>query len=188
MMTRELPPRRSREEIIEDGIGLGLPREWLENLPKIEELPGRYEGYGPDGDAFLVWKAQEHLVRTGRTAEADPMLLAEALEDEAASDGPEWLHNALKRVMFVMAWPRRTYHLKVELGMALDHLCGCLEDAPSMWVFLEKRWRSTWSSAQFKVMCLDDRIEPPDECPWATIEDLFRDAERRLAEDRQQFP
>ena len=91
------------------------------------------------------------------------MLLAEALEDEAASDGPEWLHKALKRVMFVMAWPHRTYHLKVELGMAIDHLIGCLEDSPSMWLLLEKRWQSTWRSARFKVMSLDERIEPPDD-------------------------
>ena len=69
------------------------------------------------------------------------MLLAEALEDEAASDGPEWLHKALKRVMFVMAWPHRTYHLKVELGMAIDHLIGCLRTRPPCGCF----WRSAGS-------------------------------------------
>jgi hypothetical protein len=172
-------------------VRLGLPREWLEALPEIGELLGRYEGYGPpDGeDAFLVWKAQEHLARTGRLAECDPMLVAEALESEAANDGPRWLRKAQKHLMFILAWPGRTYHLHVDLRMAVDRLRACLEESPSMWLLLEERREDSWQSARFKALSLDETLERQllEACPWPTLQDLFRAAQERLTADGKRF-
>ncbi len=179
---------RSRAETIAEGVRLGLPREWVEALPKIEELPGEYGKQQVEGDAFLVWKAQEYLVRTGRVAETDPALLGEALEDLAANDGPRWLRKATRRVMFLLAWPRRTYYLHVELGMAVDHLRGCLEESPSMWLMVDKSWQDCWWSTQYEIQGLDDTLDLPDACPWPTLDDLLRAAEERQAADRRRFP
>ena len=137
-----------RGEVIAEGVRFGLPREWLGMLPRVEELPGEYGDATVKGDAFLVWKAQEHLVRTGRLAETDPALVAEALEDAAANDGPRWLHGA-QRLMFLMAWPRRTCHLHVELGLAVDHLRACLEEAPSMWLLVDEARDGSWELARW---------------------------------------
>lgn len=179
--------RRSRAEIIEEGVRLGLPRDWLELLPKIEALPGRYALRRDQGDAFLVWKAQEYLVRTGRLAEADIDLLAEALEDAAADDGPRWLYDSLEKVMFLMAWPRRNYHQKVELDMAVDHLRACLEESPSMWLLVEDDWEGTWFSARFDAQRLDDELDLPEACPWPSLEELLHAAEERLEADNRRF-
>jgi hypothetical protein len=178
----------TRGEVIDEGVGLGLPREWLGKLPRVEELPGEYGVAAVKGDAFLVWKAQEHLVRTGRLAEVDPALLAEALEDAAANDGPRWLHGAQRRLMFLMAWPRRNYHLKVELGLAVDHLRACLEEAPSMWLLVDETRDGSWQLVRSEALGLDDTLDVPETCPWPRLDDLLRAAEERLTADRGRFP
>lgn len=179
--------RAERADVLAEGERLGLPRDWLELLPRIEELPGNYSVERVGGDAFLVWKAQEHLARTGRLAETDADLVAEALEDAAAADGPGWLHKAQQRLMFLLAWPGRTYHLHVELGMAIEHLRACLEESPSMWPFVDGSHRRSWSLARFDAQGLDEAVDLPEACPWPTLDDLIRAGEERLAADRQRF-
>jgi hypothetical protein len=178
----------NRGEVIDEGVRLGLPREWLGMLPRVEELPGEYGDPTVEDDAFLVWKVQEHLVRTGRLAETDPALLAEALEDAAANDGPRWLHGAQRRLMFLMAWPRRNYHLHVELGRAVDHLRACLEEAPSMWLLVDESRDGSWQLARSEALGLDDTLDLPDACPWPGLDDLLPAAGERLATDRRRFP
>ena len=177
----------SRQEVIAEGARLGLEPGWLARLPHVEELAGDYAAAAMEGDAFLVWKAQELLARTGRLAEADAMLVAEALEDAAANDGPRWPHDGLRRLMFLMAWPRRTYHQHVELGLALDHLRGCLEESPSMWLLVDEKWDRSWYLARSDVLGLDDGLDLPEACPWPALADLERGAEERLAEGRRRF-
>ena len=177
----------SRQEVMAEGTRLDLPRDWLDRLPSVEELPGDYAPAAVGGDAFLVWKAQELLARAGRLAEADPMLVAEALEDAAANDGPRWLHEGLRRLMFLMAWPRRNYHLLGELGLALDHLRGCLKEAPSMWLLVDEKWARAWNLARSEARGLDDGLDLPKACPWPALADLERAAEQRLAEDGRRF-
>lgn len=177
----------SRQEVMVEGTRLGLARDWLARLPSVEELPGDYASTAVRGDAFLVWKAQELLARTGRLAKADPMLVAEALEDAAANDGPRWLHDGLRRLMFLMTWPRRNYHLLVEVGLALDHLRGCLKESPSMWLLVDEKWARAWALARADALGLDDGLDLPEACPWPAFADLERGAEQRLAEDRRRF-
>jgi hypothetical protein len=178
----------ARGEVTAEGVRLGLPRDWLGMLSRVEELPDEYGDAAVKGDAFLVWKAQEHLVRTGRLAEADLALVAEALEDAAANDGPRWLHGAQRRLMFLVAWPRRTHHLHVELGLAVDHLRACLEEAPSMWLLVDEARDGSWQLARSEALGLDDTLDLPDACPWPGLDDLLRAAEERRAADRRRFP
>ena len=186
--TEELRPIRT--EAMERGERLGLPRPWLEQLPRIEELPGTYaDGHDQlDGDAFLAWKAQEYLVRSNRLGEASPALLAEALEDAAAADGPGWLHDALRRLMFLMAWPHRSYYLKVELDLARDRLRACLEDSPSMHLLISECWARTWLSVRYEIEGLDDRLSLEEACPWSTLDELTAAADERLMAERRLFP
>ena len=166
---------------------MGLDPAWLAQLPRVEELPGEYAPASVEGDAFLVWKAQELLARTGRLTEADRMLVAEALEDAAANDGPRWLHESLQKLLFLMAWPRRTCHLHVELGLALDHLRGCLKESPSMWLLVDNDRDRCWYLARADALGLDERLELPEGCPWPSLAALARAAEERLAEGRRRF-
>ena len=49
------------------------------------------------------------------------MLVAEALEDAAANDGPRWLHESVQKLMFLMAWPTA-------------HLTTCMSSLGSRWI------------------------------------------------------
>jgi hypothetical protein len=183
------PPPDTRARALREGLRLGLPREWLGRLPEVELLPGRYSTSDPNygRDTFLTWKAQEHLVRTGRLAEVDPDLVAEALEDAAANDGPKWLDRWLRRAMFLLAWPKHSYHLGVELGMAIDMLEGCFEASPSMWLTVEPDWQDTWQLARFEILGLDEALEPelPEACPWPTLPALLAAARTQAREEER---
>src|SRR3954467_2556193 len=61
---------RGRAETIAEGVRLGLPRDWVEALPKIEELPGEYDEQQVEGDAFLVWNLTTHQFLSDRAESA----------------------------------------------------------------------------------------------------------------------
>jgi len=173
-----------RERIHEIGLSLGLPGDWVDALPKIELLPGDYINTDYGTDCFLTWKRQEFLVRTGRIDEVDHALVAEALEDAAAADGPKWLHRAMKDIMFVLAWPKRSYALRVRIGLALDHLNACIEDSPSMALFAEATLDQAWKSVRYAVMELDESLpEPPEQRPWTSLGALLSATRGRIFED-----
>jgi hypothetical protein len=90
--------------------------------------------------------------------------------------------------MFVMAWTRRTYHLKEELDMAIDHLRACLDSSPSTQLMLARSWPGAWLLARHKVEGLDERLSVEEACPWSTVDELLDAAEERLAIDRRRFP
>jgi hypothetical protein len=166
------------------GLALGLPGDWVDALPKIELLPGDYIDTDYGADCFLTWKRQEFLVRTGRIYEVDHALVAEALEDAAAADGPKWLHRSMKDIMFVLAWPKRSYALRVRIGLALDHLNACIEDSPSMALFAETTLDQTWASVRYAVMELDESLpEPPKQRPWPSLDALLSATRERISED-----
>lgn len=176
-----------RHSTVALGRSLGLPEDWLRALPEIGTLPGATAEVDYGADAFLTWKRQEMLVRSGRLDEIDRALVAEALEDAAGHDGPGWLWRALDDLLFVLAWPKRTYHLHVRLRMALDHLRGCLEASPSMRLF-EERLDRAWQRACFEVTSLDEAVaEPPEACPWPDLDAVMAAAEARLAADGRIF-
>jgi hypothetical protein len=185
---------KTRERVLETGRRLGLPDWWLEKLPEISELPGSSGTVDYGEDAFLTWKRQEMLVRTRRLDEIDWDLVAEALEGAAASDGPRWWDSAVDEIMFILLWPKRTYYLHVQLGMAVSHLEGCLEDSPATRLLVDLR-RSWWLAAN-RVEGFDDSIavqgfnagDPAaDACPWADVDALIQAAKTRLEEDGRRF-
>ena len=98
-------PEEAKRRAVEDGLLLGLPEKWLSDLPVIGDLPDDYAQADFGEDAFLRWKAQEHLARSGRVERCDPALLADALETAAAEDGPRWVHESLQDLLFALAWP-----------------------------------------------------------------------------------
>jgi hypothetical protein len=184
------PPPDIRARTLREGIRLGLPRAWLGALPEVDALPGRYLTQEPDyhGDAFLAWKAQEHLVRTGRLAECDPDLVAEALEDAATHDGPACWGRYLRQVMFYTAWPIHSYHLGCQLDMAIELLGACLHDAPSMWLDIEADWQDRWWSVWHHALSLlgvEEAPTLPETCPWPTLPDLLVAARARVREEER---
>ena len=180
---------RLKERVVETGLALGLPEDWLRALPEIGEVPGRNESPA-DGQDVLTWKAQEMLLRAGRLGDLDPDLVAEALEHAANSDGARWFHDALYRLMFILAWPKRTYHLHVELWMALERIRGCLADSPSMGLFDNREeLQLRWSLARHQVLTLDDTVpEPPERSPWSCLDDVLAAADERRSRDAARFP
>jgi|GEM_PF-4901126 len=155
-----------------------LPEGWLAALPEITKLPGRYENSEYGADAFLTWKRQEFLARTGRITEANIDLVAEALEDASVHDGPSWLDKALIEALFLLAWPKSGYQLGVELSVAADMLAGCLESSPSMEKFLDIE--GAWKRARYRVFMLDEeRGNPPEECPWKSVDEIMRTAKAK---------
>lgn len=182
-------PSELRTWIRVHGLGLGLPATWLDALPTIEMLPGDnlYDaawGYGKD--AFLVWKQQEMLVRLGRLDEINRALVAEALEDAALADGPKWIKSAVEKMMFILSWPRWTYSLRVDLQIALESLEECLEGCPSAELFLTLDRR--WQKVRYKLLALDEDLDLPKACPWATLAALEAAVKARLQEGREGSP
>jgi hypothetical protein len=190
--SRTVPAVKRRHNIrsrtIAVGLALGLPKDWLRALPAIGELPGDYAESDYGADTFLSWKREEMLVRTGRLDKIDRNLVAEALEDAAAHDGPRWFRNQLRQLMFCLIWPNPTYLLHVDLHEALDLLRGCLKDSPSMRLFEQSALKSAWQSARFELLRLDDSEPSPQEgCPWASLRHLTKAAAQRLRRDRRRF-
>jgi hypothetical protein len=187
MITRKTD-EEMKERAVATGLALGLPEDWLRALPEIRELPGNYLETDYGKDAFLSWKRQELLVRTGRFEAVDRALVADALEGAAAKDGPAWLHKQLRELMFLLAWPERNYLLHVDLRTALDLLRACLKDSPSMDLFAQSTLESAWQSARFELLRLDDsEPEPPEASPWPSLRDLTKAAAQRLRRDRRRF-
>jgi len=176
---RNRPSKREASRATEDiQPPAALPEDWLAALPEIKELPGRYERTDYGTDTFLTWKLNEYLVRTGRIAEADPDLIAEALEDAAVNDGPNWLNKYLIETLFLLSWPKVGYQLGVELSMVTDMLAACLESSPSMAKFIDIE--RAWNRARYRVFMLDeDRPELSEECPWKSVEEVIIAAEAR---------
>ncbi|CAO3439527.1 hypothetical protein [Azospirillum argentinense] len=66
-------PEEARRRAVDTGLGLGLPRVWLEALPTIDLLPECYrDGPGPDDrygpDSSLRFKALERAAALFRAA------------------------------------------------------------------------------------------------------------------------
>ncbi|MGF7177413.1 hypothetical protein [Azospirillum doebereinerae] len=164
-----------RLRALEKGQRLGLPREWLRRLPGDEPAPGAGPLQRRGMDRFLAWKRQEMLARHGRMNELSPELVAEALEEVATSDGPRRARDASERIMFALAWPKRTPGMRVHLLAAAEDLRNCLRESPSMPLFtdLPGYWRAT----QDAVLRLDDTVRLRDDCPWPSLQALLRDAE-----------
>lgn len=127
---------------------------------------------------------------TGRLDEIDRGLVKDALETVAAHDGPRRFCDALRRLLFILAWPKRTYQLHGELKLALENLRGCLKDSPSMRLFYTpERPKRAWQLARFAVIELDDTIpEPPKVCPWPSVQKLLHAAAGRFQRVRSRFP
>lgn len=152
----------------------GLPQEWIAALPEIRPLPGVYAdkaAYEAEGiDVFLLWKQQELLARTGRVAECDPVLVADALEQTAAIDGPRRLHDNLRDIMFFLAWPHRTHHVLVHLSVALESFEDALASAPSIagGINLDRLWQLV----RLDIIGLG-MPAPPEVCPWPNLVDAL---------------
>lgn len=165
-----------RLRMLEEGHRLGLPGEWLKQLPSGEPLPGSSPTQRRGMDSFLTWKRQEMLARLGRMNELSPELVVEALEEVATSDGPRWVRDASERIMFALAWPKRTPGMRLHLLTALADLRTCLRESPSMPLFTDLP--GCWRATQDAILRLDDTVQLRGDCPWPSLQALLRDAER----------
>ncbi|PGH59225.1 hypothetical protein CRT60_00910 [Azospirillum palustre] len=187
-------PEEVRRRAVNTGLGLGLPRVWLQALPTINLLPEAYrdgpgldDRYGPD--SFLKFKGLEHAIRSGRIADLsldDLDLIAEALESESAGDGPGWMRDRLQDVLFCLAWPRRTYSLNVDLRIAAEGILDALEGSPSSLLYatppdIEQEWQST----MHRILTLDPEVALPETSPWPDLAALLRAAAERIAEGQE---
>ncbi|MBP2312774.1 hypothetical protein [Azospirillum soli] len=165
-----------------EGHRLGLPHDWLENLPHAPQLPGSGAVAPHAMDTFLAWKRQEMLARLGRMDELAPALVIEALEEVATADGPDWVRDAAERIMFALVWPKRTEGMRLQLLTATADLEHCLRESPSMHLFADLA--GCWRATRDGVLRLDDTMRLPEECPWVSLADLIEAAENSLAERR----
>ncbi len=181
-IAKTLPsPEEAKRRAVKDGLLLGLPERWLADLPIIGALPDGYVQSEFGEDAFLRWKAQEHLVRSGQLERCDPALLADALETAAAEDGPHWVNERLQDLLFALAWPGpKTYTLHVRIGLAAERLIDGLEDAPSALLFADvaRSWRRVW----LDIAMLAPDAELSDECPWDSLSALLAAAATAIDE------
>lgn len=186
-------PNEARRRAVEIGLSLGLPQAWLEVLPEVDLLPGTYrqradyDHYGPD--AALKWSALEHAVRTGQIADLsrdDLDLIAEALEGEAADDGRALIRDAITDIMFLIAWPKRTYSLHVDLQMAAERIVDGLEGSPSSLLFANAAdIARAWCHTTHRVHTLDPDVVLPETSPWPDLADVLRAAAERIAEGNE---
>jgi hypothetical protein len=180
-LAASLPDQRKvRDDAINEGLSLGLPSAWLVKLPKHDVLPGDYTRSEYGRDASLTWKAQEHLARTGRLSECDPMLVAEALEGAARDDGGRPFRDYLTDILFILSWPVRTYSLHCQLRFACDMVMGAIEGSPS--VLLYEDLARDWQQASYRAAMLDGSLRHQEECPWPSLADVLRAAADRLDE------
>jgi len=183
-----------RTQAVAAARALGLPDGWADKLPTTElpceYSPAVYDKLEAAPDGWLAWKAQEWLARSGRAAECDADLVADALMMAADDDGPGKLIERLERILFVLAWPKHSYHLRVRLGQEADLLRQAIEGAPSLTLFIDARTiRSAWWQACFEVEALDPEqklltmgCKPAEHpCPWETLAEVLAAVEVRLS-------
>ncbi|ALG75713.1 hypothetical protein VY88_33035 [Azospirillum thiophilum] len=184
-------PEEARRKAVDTGLTLGLPRVWLHALPTIDLLPEGYrDGPGSDRryepDSFLKFKGLEHAVRSGRVADLSPDdldLIAEALENESAGDGPRWMHDRMEDVLFILAWPKRTYALHVDLRIAAEGILDALDASPSSLLYSSPAdIDQEWQSATYRIHALDPDVVLPETSPWPDLAALLRAVADRIAE------
>lgn len=174
-----------------------LPEGWLSG-PLDAPLPVEYSGavYDKlDGDAYLTWKSQEYLARTGRMAECDADLVADALRQAAKADGPGAVRDALREIMGYLAWPQELGHrdsLNDRLRTAAEQLDGAMTDSPSVSAMFDDRAiAAEWRRAVHHVDLLlgrgkGDRMRQAYPCPWASLDDVMQAVLARLGAEAQE--
>lgn len=172
-----------RRWTIEEALRLGLPAAFAERWPQRAELPVEYTASGYGADASLTWKSLEWKVRTGETVACDPNLIAEALEGEAADDGPRWLDRALADLLFLLAWPARTYALHIEIGLTAQRVIDAITSSPSC--VLDLDIAAVWSAARHRLLMLDPLLDVPEDCPWPAFADLAEATADRIEEGQE---
>lgn len=172
-----------RRWTIEEAQRLGLPAGFADRWPQRADLPVEYAASDYGADASLTWKALEWKVRTGETDACDPNLIAEALEGEAADDGPRWLDRALTDLLFLLAWPARTYALHREIDFTAQRVVDAITSSPSC--VLDLDIGDVWPAARHRLLMLDPLLDVPEECPWPAFADLAEAAAARIEEGQE---
>ncbi|RJF76424.1 hypothetical protein D3877_28995 [Azospirillum cavernae] len=168
---------------IEEAQRLGLPAAFAGHWPQKAELPVEYKVPRYGADASLIWKALEWKVRTGRIDACDPNLIAEALEGEAADDGPRWLDRALADLLFLLAWPARTYALHREIDFTAQRVVDAITSSPSC--VLDLNIDAVWPAARHRLLMLDPLLDVPEECPWPTFVELAEATAARIEKGQE---
>lgn len=100
-------------------------------MSRLKAKPGLY-----DTDPHAWYCAQAKLLRSGKTAEADLLHIAEELEDRGRSEAKE-LRSSLRLILsHLLKWQhqpaKRTDSWRETIDRERDHAALCLEDSPSL--------------------------------------------------------